>query len=363
MISKALKAEGFVPCSHDQCFLVKPGIFLILYVDDVGICAKNPKDIEKLIASLRSQGFELTEEGTFTEFLGIKFAKNEKDGTIELTQQGLIDKIITAAGMENCHPNHTPASLTPLGSDPEGAPMDEKWSYSSVIGMLLYLTIHTRPDISFAVSQVARFSSNPKHSHVTAIKMIIRYLKGTRTRGIIMKPTGKLDLSCYVDADFAGLFKSEPDDHPQAAKSRTGYIVFLDNCPWLWKCPLQTNTALSTCESETNAMATLFRTLVPVRAQLIEVAQLLGLPEYANGTTGTTVVWEDNAAALALAVNRKITSRTRYYLVKIHFIWEQLACGGISVEKIVTALQRANYLTKALPRESFERERRMSQGW
>lgn len=335
---------------------------MILYVDDVGICAKDPKDATKLIASLRAQGFELTEEGTFTEFLGIKFHKHT-DGSIELTQQGLINKIIAATGLEQSNPNFTPASTVALGSDPEGAPMDETWSYPSVIGMLLYLTIHTRPDIAYAVSQVARFSSNPKQSHATAVKMIVRYLKGTSNRGIIMQPTGNLDLSCFVDADFAGLFKSEPDSHPEAAKSRTGYIIFLDNCPWLWKCPLQTNTALSTCESETNAMATLLRVLVPIRSQLIQIAQLLQLPEVKEGSTGTTVVWEDNAAALSLAVNQKITSRTRYYLVKIHFIWEQLANGGISVEKVATDLQRANYLTKGLPRESFERERRMSQGW
>jgi hypothetical protein len=73
------------------------------------------------------------------EFLGIKFEKNPDDGSINMTQKGLISKIIQAAGMTDCNPNWTPASTTPIGSDPDGEPMDETWNYQSIIGMLLYL--------------------------------------------------------------------------------------------------------------------------------------------------------------------------------------------------------------------------------
>ena len=66
-----------------------------------------------------------------------------------------------------------------LGSDPDGKEMTDPWNYRSVIGMLLYLSGKTRPDIQFAVSQVARFSHSPKQSHANAVKQIIQYLKGT----------------------------------------------------------------------------------------------------------------------------------------------------------------------------------------
>ena len=46
-------------------------MMVILYVDDCGIAAKDPKDIEQLIDDLRALDFELTREGDFTEFLGI----------------------------------------------------------------------------------------------------------------------------------------------------------------------------------------------------------------------------------------------------------------------------------------------------
>jgi hypothetical protein len=55
--------------------------------------------------------------------------------------------------------------------------------------MLIYLTTNTRPDIGYAVSQVARYNKDPKQTHATAVKMIIRYLKRTRDKGMIVKFT------------------------------------------------------------------------------------------------------------------------------------------------------------------------------
>ena len=120
-----------------------------------------------MIKALHKAGFELTFEGSFSEFLGIKFTVNS-NGTITMTQKGLIDKIIKATGLENCNPNWTPTTQVALGLDPEGKSMNEEWSYPSIVGMLLYLLTNTRPDIAFAVSQVARFGHNPKKSHATS---------------------------------------------------------------------------------------------------------------------------------------------------------------------------------------------------
>jgi hypothetical protein len=156
---------GFTQSKFDPCLLYKKGMMIVIYVDDCGIGAADPKDIDRLVDDLRAMGFELTREGDFSEFLGIKMTKRD-DGSIELTQTGLIDKILKATDMEDCKPNILPATA-PLGSDPDGPPMEENWSYPSIIGMLLYLSTNTRCDISFAVSQAARFSANPKQSHAT----------------------------------------------------------------------------------------------------------------------------------------------------------------------------------------------------
>jgi hypothetical protein len=69
-----------------------------------------------------------------------------------MTQKGLIEKIIKATKMEDCNPNWTPASTQALGIDPDGEPIAEEWNYRSIVGMMLYLSTNTRPDIAFAVS-------------------------------------------------------------------------------------------------------------------------------------------------------------------------------------------------------------------
>ena len=109
--------------------------------------------------------------------------------------------------MTNCNPNWTPASKVALSSDKEGELWDLKdWNYASVVGMLLYISNNTRPDITFAVSQVARFTAQPKVSHAKAIKSIVRYLSGTKDKGVLVKPDGTFNLRCWADADFAGMF-------------------------------------------------------------------------------------------------------------------------------------------------------------
>jgi hypothetical protein len=156
---------------------------VVLYVDDVGIAYESESDLNTLLTNLaQGQGLQFTKEGTFTDFLGIKFVKDPVKNTVNLTQRGLIQKIIDATGMQDCNPNWTPATQLTLGIDPDGDPYDKQWSYPSIVGMLLYLctnTLHTRPDKSFAVSQVARFNHNPKKSHASAIKTVVRYLHRT----------------------------------------------------------------------------------------------------------------------------------------------------------------------------------------
>jgi hypothetical protein len=69
--------------------------------------------------------------------------------------------------------------------------------------------------------------------HALAVKKTIRYLEGTKDKGLIMKPTTDLRIDCYVDADFAGFYSYENSQDSISAKSRTGYVLFLANCPFL----------------------------------------------------------------------------------------------------------------------------------
>ena len=181
-------------------------------------------------------------------------------------------------------------------------------------------------------------------------------------KGMIVKPTGRLDLDCYVDADFAGLYKSDPDDKPTSAKSRTGFITYLGDCPLIWRSQLQTEISLSTLEAEYSALSQAMRSMIPLRSQLLEITFVLGLPHDVRSSIQCTV-FEDNNGAFLLATNQRITARTKYYCVKWHHFWDHVKRGNFRILKCLTHLQRANYLTKGLARNVLEKIRGLSQGW
>ena len=369
---KALKRFGLKQSTYDPCLLFRSDLIVICYVDDLGIQSPKQEIIDTFINNLKDDGFDLTVEGSFNEYLGIKYTTLE-DGSIDMTQEGLIKKIIDATGMSDCNSNHTPTTKEPLGTDEEGKHMSESWNYRSVVGMMLYLATNTRPDIAYAVSQVARFSHSPKQSHATAVKTIVRYLSGTKTKGTIFKKPSSLTLDCYVDADFAGLYGVEDSENPISVKSRTGYIISVSSCFITCKSQLQSTIALSTSEAEYGALSQSMRTLLPIRDTLLEFIQYVEaitcdgneLFPAEDLSSFQTTVYEDNATALSLATNQRITNRTKHWAVKSHFFWSHIndKDKNLAVVKIGTDQQRADYLTKGLVRAVFENCRKLNQGW
>ena len=236
-LSAGLIARGFVKSTIDPCMFISKKVVVLAYVDDLIIYAMTEKPIDDLLESFKNDGdeynWEMTVEGSVNEFLGIDITR--MGNKWKLTQKGLIQNVLKATGMVNCNAKESPTKSDgkPLGSDKLGEPAKESWSYSSVVGMLLYLASNSRPDISFAVHQCARFTHNPKVSHEKAIIRICRYLKGTQEEGLIYEPSSEMTVDCYVDADFAGLYGVEDSQDPISVKSRTGYVILIANCPLL----------------------------------------------------------------------------------------------------------------------------------
>jgi hypothetical protein len=206
-------------------------------VDDILLYAKSQDIIDSYIGKLKEDKIWIRKEGSTEGFLGVDISPTAKDGTFSLTQTGLIKRVIEALGLhtEFTSAKDTPADTTPLPKDINGEAFDPLDQYASVVGMLLYISGHTRPDIAFAVHQCARYTFKPTKRHVTALKRIGRYLKGTQTKGIIMKPSKHIHVDCYPDADFAGLYNHEDSQDPHCIRSRTGYVILVSGCPILWK--------------------------------------------------------------------------------------------------------------------------------
>ena len=203
LLSK-LQSKGFKPSESDPCLFYGREFIILVYVDDCLFFGPKAKDIEDFIQELQDDGMSLTKEDDAFHFLGVEVVTHQDD-KVELLQKGLIEKVLKTLKLEKVNPNRTPAANVPLGTDADGDPFDEEWSYPSVVGMLLYLSSNSRPDIQFAVHQCARFTHSPKASHARGIIKIARYLAGTKTRGLTFSPNTTLKLDCYVDADFARL--------------------------------------------------------------------------------------------------------------------------------------------------------------
>ena len=133
-----LEELGFKQSAFDPCMFYRHNMLAILYVDDVGLAFPTEDVLDEFLNELQDLGFEFTREGTFSEFLGIQFDFDTIARSVTMTQSGLIDKILSTAGMSECKPNKLPTSQLPLGNDENGEMMVERWSYSSLVGMLLY---------------------------------------------------------------------------------------------------------------------------------------------------------------------------------------------------------------------------------
>ncbi len=86
----------------------------------------------------------LEEEGDAAGYLGFEMIKTE-GGLIEMKQTGLIDRVLEALGLDSklATNKRTPSEGKPLIRDEKGNLPQGSVSYSSVVGMLLYLAGHT----------------------------------------------------------------------------------------------------------------------------------------------------------------------------------------------------------------------------
>ena len=179
-----------------------------------------------------------------------------------------------------------------------------------------------------------------------------------------MKPDRNLRIDLYVDADFAGLWGSEPPDSPVSVKSRSGWVAMIGACPVLWASKLQTEIALSTMQAEYVALSSALRDLLPLKSLLKEISDEIGLgtDEFA---AIKTKVWEDNSGALTLANLEpgRVTSRSKHFAIKYHWFRETLEPNNIEIRKIESKDQIADILTKGTTKDIFVALRKKLLGW
>ena len=362
-IHAGLIKRGWTQCRADECLYIKNGMILTLYVDDACIISPSLQKIDVEIQSLKKD-YALTDDGALTDYLGTRFNRR-KDGTIELTQPRLIERVLQMVGLdskdEKVKLHNTPAA-TVLHKNSKGKPRKQHWNYRSAVGCLSYIQAMIRPDITMAVQQCAKFNNAPTQEHEEAVKRICRYLKRTKDKGLIFKPDKSKGLECYVDADFAGSWEKNNNNDEQSVYSRSGFCIFYGGCPILWKSKTQSLIALSTTEAEYVALSTALREVIAI-LQLLEELNKNGLPIHKDTPKFVCKTYEDNKSCISIANDHRTRPRTKHFALKLHHFRSYIVNKTISIDHVSTTEQIADIFTKPLPRVQFERLRRKLMTW
>jgi hypothetical protein len=290
------KECGFTPLKTEKCMYIKRThdgsyILVCMYVDDLIVAYSHRSLFDSFISKVRSK-FKITQTDNLHKTLGFQIERS-KDGGVFMHQQSYINDVLKRFGMEDCNPVDTPAdprvklckngsynarthvpSSTSQGESPNVQTSQPTFPYRELIGCLLWISMGTRPDISYAVNQCARYSSDPKQEHWSACLRILRYLKGTSDHGLYyhrhrshfkgnnVKDNANMSdleqpfsytsshypgdvnvhLQGYSDADYANDVDSR--------RSVTGYVFIFAGAPLSWNSMTQHSVALSTMEAE-----------------------------------------------------------------------------------------------------------------
>ena len=342
-IVEHIKSMGFKQCVLDNCLFVKTDgdeTYLIsLYVDDILIAGSDPSKIELIKAEFTSC-YEMKDLGELNYYLGMKVTRTAD--YIQLDQQRYTldillkyDHLLKEFGNKNY--------ATPMEKDIKLRKFEanmmsdsqreyvENFPYQNIVGALLYLSINTRPDISYAVGVLARFSKNPNYRACKALLRVLIYLRATAERGI--RYTGDdLRVYAYSDADWAGDLNSR--------RSTTGYVVYAAGGPIAWQSKLQTTIAVSTMEAEYMAAFGAIQELIWTKGVLSELDF-----DY----VGPMILHMDSKSAMALAKNPTHHKRSKHIDIKYHWLREHsYESGTVDLVHCATGDMVADVMTKAL---------------
>jgi hypothetical protein len=353
-LSKELTALGFTQSTTDPCLFFKGAaedmMYFLVHVDDAVMVGPTAAVIDAKAAV--GGVFDITDMGEAEYFLSIQILRSRKG--ILLSQEQYCRRVLEQFSMQNCAGKDTPmAPGTVLVKEGEPLPVDNQ--YCSIVGSLLYLSVNTRPDISYAVGVLSRFMNAPTEQHLKAAKHVLRYLSKYPGMGLFYgfqaggNPRAFLDntqitavtakhFRVYVDADFAG--------DTDTRKSTSGMFIAWGVHPIAWGSKLQSIVATSTTEAEFIAAATGAKEGLWLRKLLNEILSVQPIP---------FSLLVDNLAALSLIRNKTagISGRTKHIDVQYMFVRERHVKGDLVAEYMESHMQFADMFTKPLTGQVF----------
>ena len=292
--------------------------------------------------------FEIRKEGQLNDYLGciVKFVDKEarihqphplkklENKFSPLTKELRNSKLPCAPGLNLMRPKENEEMID-----------DKKQhDYRSGVGMLLYLTKHTRPDIANAVREHSKMMDGATELHYKSLLRLIKYVLDTKEYTLKMKPKMNgnhlMNIEGYCDSDYAG--------DKDSRRSITGLVIYLCGAPICWRSKSQRGVTLSTTESEYYAMSELCSELLFIK-QILEFLKMS--IEY------PMIVRVDNIGAMLLANNSVLSQQTKHISVRHHFIREYVEEGVVKIVFVKSKSNAADIFTKNLNQELFFKHR------
>ena len=365
-INEKLHSLGFTKLQSEPCLYLhyqdNDICIISLYVDDLVIAASSMAVISHVKSKLQ-QLYQIKDLGVIDEILGCKVSVDKNLDCITIQQAQYMKEILKKFLPEDDTITHS-VPADPIGHliNAQCAPSDEDSAfmrdipYRQAVGSLLWLALCTRPDISYAVGQVAKFNANPGPDHWKAVLRIFRYLKFTGPMGIVyrysvssvdnqlvmfrsphaLKVLGNPVLSGYSDANFARDIDTR--------RSTSGFIFMLAGAPISWQSRAQATVALSSTEAEYIALA-------GAAQEAIWFLQVLR--EFTFAITAPVLIYEDNQSTIKLVQNPVFHKKSKHVDIKYHFARELVENRTLAVQYVSTVENVADIFTKPLAFKEF----------
>lgn len=344
-LDKKLQSMGFQPLADDPCVYTRwgtdggnPGLtIMMVYVDDFIIAAPSEAEIDDIIKQLNVD-FLLKDLGEPKQFLACALNRDYLKKTITMTQSAYVQSILHKTGITGFKDLPLPAiwKWREPGHDAATVLDDDDFDvYQSVIGMLNWLAIKTRPDIRFVVTRLQCKMAAPDRTDLQAMQHVIKYLHKYPDRGITLGGSQSLRFVAHADASHGDWYD---------CKSTEGCVWFLAGCPITWHTRKQTVTADSTTVAEWVALDRPCKDAM----WLAKIARELKLPEQ-----GAIKIFTDSINSQLLLDKKGCRTSNRWLDIKFFFVKGAVGDGKVQISRVDTKSNAADGFTKTLPKDQF----------
>lgn len=343
MLKSWIVEYGLTQSKADPCLFVgiENGFLAIAtYVDDLIIVSSHHQLKSDFIAKMKEK-FTITDLGDLTWFLGVKVENNDK--YISLSQHNYLDGILKNYDMNDSKPKPTP--LCSAKQTNNEVIQENDFPLKNLIGNLSYLSIWSRPDITYATNFVSRHNDDNKREMWKHSKRILRYLNGCKDDKLVFTKGGDLKLVGYTDSDWGG----DVNDR----KSTTGYLFKIGNNIVSWRSKKQQTIALSSAEAEYYALSDCMQEGLYLQQLLAD----MGFPQK------MTIIHCDNQACIDLSRNPVHHQRTKHIDIKHHYIRDHIEKHHFDLKYIHTSENPADLFTKSLNKVKFAKFKSMILGF